>query len=339
MPGFRDIVGQTHIRGILQRTVRDNSVSHAYMLAGEEQAGKTFVARVFAQALVCEHKGADGEPCGDCPSCRKVISDAHPDVRVVVHEKESSIRVQEIIEQLVQDAYLTPYAAERKIYIVPDAQLMTRDAQNKLLKTLEEPPSYVTILLLTTGTEAMLQTVKSRCVPLMLRPVPTPELEAFLKETQGASDYNASLAARFARGNTGRALAFAADPSFEARARETMRLMETLSGLTVSTVNQRLRELAEQGASERGVREEVLHLIRCLLRDLMVCKATGEKDRLILGEQWEYIRDTAAGTSFRQLTELGEALRTARGRIEANVNPAYALELFFLAARDSLWSR
>ena len=336
MPGFRDIVGQTHIKNLLMRAVREGTVSHAYLLAGEEKAGKTFIARIFAQALLCERRAESGEPCGQCPSCKKVMADSHPDVRTVVHEKEGSIRVSEIIEQLVDDAYLTPYAAERKIYIVPDAHLITRDAQNKLLKTLEEPPSYVTILLLATGTDAMLPTIKSRCVPLPLRPVPTRELYAFLREQQGASEYKASLSARFARGNTGKAIAHASDPQFETNARAAMRLIETLRNVTVPETNKQMKAISSENATERETREEVLNIIRCLLRDLMVYKATGEKEHLILEEQEEYIRDTAATSTFRGLAETAEALRTARTRIEANVSPVYALELFFVKARDCL---
>ncbi|MBQ4416924.1 MAG: DNA polymerase III subunit, partial [Butyrivibrio sp.] len=250
MPTFKDIIGQVHIKRHMQRAVAENRVSHAWLLAGEAQMGKELLARTFTQALLCENlreKRKRGElqnplaaePCCACASCRKVMSDAHPDVRVVTHEKPTSVRVEEIEDQLVDDAYLTAYASDRKIYIVPDAQMMTAEAQNKLLKTLEEPPSYVTILLLSTGLQALLPTIRSRCLPFTLRPVEHDTLVRFLREKAGASEYRANLAAGFARGNPGLALSLARDARFETRTRGAIQLMEHLQDTGLHEIEER----------------------------------------------------------------------------------------------------
>lgn len=347
MPTFKDIIGQVHIKRHMQRAVAENRVSHAWLLAGEAQMGKELLARTFTQALLCENlreKRKRGElqnplaaePCCACASCRKVMSDAHPDVRVVTHEKPTSVRVEEIEDQLVDDAYLTAYASDRKIYIVPDAQMMTAEAQNKLLKTLEEPPSYVTILLLSTGLQALLPTIRSRCLPFTLRPVEHDTLVRFLREKAGASEYRANLAAGFARGNPGLALSLARDARFETRTRGAIQLMEHLQDTGLHEIEERIEDILSEAEEEQIAREELFDIVRDLIRDILVYKATERKEHLILRDRWEYIRDVAAHTAYDKLIETDRALNRARSRIRANVNAQLSTDLFLLSARENL---
>ena len=139
MARFSEIIGHEQIVEHLQNAIRMKKISHAYILDGEEGAGKNLLAAAFAQTLQCE-KG-EAEPCGQCHSCRQSESGNQPDIIRVTHEKPGSIGVEEIRAQLCSDIQVRPYSSPYKIYIVDEAEKMTVQAQNALLKTKEKPPA------------------------------------------------------------------------------------------------------------------------------------------------------------------------------------------------------
>ena len=161
METFRSVVGHKKVIAYLQECVRSGHVSHAYLLDGPDGVGKRLVARLFAATLLCREGGT--EPCGACLSCRQMDSGNQPDVSYVTHEK-SVISVGDIREQLCNIVPVKPMVGPFRIFIVDEAERMNAEAQNALLKTLEEPPSYAVILLLTNNAEALLPTIRSRSV-------------------------------------------------------------------------------------------------------------------------------------------------------------------------------
>ena len=170
MPGFQDILGHETIKEHFKKAIAVHKVSHAYILAGEAGMGRKSLANAFALTLLCE-KGQT-EPCLECHACKQVLSGNHPDLIYVTHEKPASIGVDDIREQINDTIQIRPYSANYKIYIVDEAEKMTVQAQNALLKTIEEPPAYAVILLLTTNPDGFLPTILSRCVQLKLKPLP-----------------------------------------------------------------------------------------------------------------------------------------------------------------------
>ena len=157
MAKFTDIIGQEQLKEHLQNAITMNKVSHAYLINGERSSGKEFVAKVFAAALQCEKGGT--EPCGECHSCIQVKSGSQPDIIFVSHDKPNTIGVEDIRTQINNDIGIKPYSSPRKVYIMSEGEKMTVQAQNALLKTLEEPPEYAVILILTTNVEALLPTI------------------------------------------------------------------------------------------------------------------------------------------------------------------------------------
>ena len=145
MTGFKDVVGRKDLVSYIQKAITQNQISHAYILNGERGSGKKMFAQLFAMRLQCERGGA--EPCNECHSCRQALSGNHPDIIRVVHEKPNTISVDEVRVQINNDIMIRPYNGKYKIYIVPDADMMTPQAQNALLKTIEEPPEYAVIFL------------------------------------------------------------------------------------------------------------------------------------------------------------------------------------------------
>ena len=161
MAGFGDIVGHEQIIWHLQNAIRMGKVSHAYLLNGEPGSGKKLLADCFAMTLQCEAGGID--PCMECHSCKQALTNNQPDIIRVTHEKPNTISVEDIRTQLNGDIQIKPYSSRYKIYIVADADLMTVQAQNALLKTIEDPPAYAVILLLANNADRLLPTILSRC--------------------------------------------------------------------------------------------------------------------------------------------------------------------------------
>ena len=162
MLNFQEIIGHDQIKEHFQKAIEYNKVSHAYILTGEAGMGRKSLANAFALTLLCE-KGKT-EPCMECHACKQVLSGSHPDLIYVSHEKPGTIGVDDIRKQINDTIMIRPYSSYYKIYIVDEAEKMTQQAQNALLKTIEEPPSYAVILLLTTNQEAFLPTILSRCL-------------------------------------------------------------------------------------------------------------------------------------------------------------------------------
>ena len=135
MGSFKDVVGHKDIINYIRNAVTENKVSHAYILNGERGSGKKMLANLFATTLLCEKQGPD--PCNACHSCHQAESGNHPDIIRVTHEKPSTISVDDIRRQVNEDIQIKPYQGPYKIYIIAEADLMTVQAQNALLKTIE----------------------------------------------------------------------------------------------------------------------------------------------------------------------------------------------------------
>ena len=178
MAGFHDIIGHDDIIRHLKNAIETGKVSHSYIFTGEPGSGKKLLAGTFAAALQCE--SGESEPCMTCDSCKKVIGKNHPDIITVTHEKPGSISIDEVRDQVVRDVDIKPYCSPYKIYIIPDAEMMTVQAQNAILKTIEEPPEYAVFILLAENTAAFLPTVLSRCVLFDIKPLPNDTVKNYL---------------------------------------------------------------------------------------------------------------------------------------------------------------
>lgn len=176
--GFESLLGNEQLRKNLNSSIRRDRFSHFYLICGPEGAGKRTLAKLLASAAVCSR--AD-RPCGVCPDCRKAASGMHPDIITVDDPEKKTVSV-ELIRKAKADIYVRPNEADRKVYMIPRAQDMGPNAQNALLKVLEEPPAYGIFLLLTDNPEKLLPTVRSRCTELRLQALPESVLIPELKK-------------------------------------------------------------------------------------------------------------------------------------------------------------
>ena len=201
--GFAAVVGHKDVIQHIKNASVYGRVSHAYLFSGEPGSGKKLLSSLFATLLECRKSSEN--PCFACESCRKAVNMNHPDIIYVHHEKPDVITVDEIRSQVVSTVGIRPYESEYKIYIIDEAEKMNPQAQNALLKTIEEPPVYAVIMLLSSNPDALLETIRSRCVRLNLRAVSDEEVLQYLQTDMQLPDYEAEIVRAFAQGNIGRA--------------------------------------------------------------------------------------------------------------------------------------
>lgn len=324
---FGDVIGREKITEHLQNAIRLGKVSHAYIFCGEDGIGKNFIADIFAAALQCEEQ--TGNPCGVCKSCMQAAGGNHPDIIRVMHEK-AAIGVDDIRVQLNQDIQVKPYSSRYKIYIVDEAEKMTEAAQNALLKTIEEPPEYAVIMLLTNNPNAFLQTILSRCVMLNIRTVDKNRIRKYLMEECSIPDYQAELAAAFSGGNPGKAVKYASSEEFVQRRDDVLQLVRHVDEMKINEIMEYMKHLAE----DKAAIGDYLDLLMLWYRDVLLFKATKDTGQVVYKEELLTIQKQASIKSFEALEHIIEAFSTLRARLKANVSFETSVELLLLALQE-----
>ncbi len=330
MAGFKDILGHEKEIRVLEQAIRSGKVSHAYIFEGEKGTGKRMLADAFAMTLECTGEGE--KPCGICHSCIQAAAGSHPDIIYVQHEKPSSIGVDDVREQVVDDVQIRPYNDRYKIYIISEAEKMTAQAQNAILKTIEDPPEYVVILLLSTNEDALLETVRSRCVMIHLEPVPDETVKRYLMDTVKVSEYQADVCATFAQGNIGKAVRLASSEDFNEIKASAMHLIRNIDRMEISAIIEYVKEVQEYKISI----QDYLDLLALWYRDMVYYKATKDIDGIIFREDIRSIQETVKKCSYEGVEEVMEAIETAKLRLKENVNFDLTMELLFLVIKENI---
>ncbi len=328
MLSFQDIIGHEQIKEHFQKAIENQKVSHAYILTGEAGMGRKSLAHAFALALLCE-KGKK-EPCMQCHACKQVLSGNHPDLIHVNHEKPNSIGVDDIREQINDTIMVRPYSSYYKIYIVDDAEKMTQQAQNALLKTIEEPPSYAIIILLTTNQEAFLPTILSRCVQLKLKPLKDFVVKHYLTEALHVPEADADVYAAFARGNLGKAISLVSSEDFKLMHEEVLRLLKSIRKMDISELLEYIRKLKEDNLDIY----ECLDFMQMWYRDVLLYKVTKDMNLLIFKDEYRAVNEISMNSSYDGLEKILEAIDKARVRLDANVNMELAMELMLMTMKE-----
>ena len=329
MGSFKDVVGHKDILKYISSAVENNRVSHAYILNGERGSGKRMLANLFATTLLCE--SGNSEPCGKCHSCRQAESGNHPDIIRVTHEKPNSISVDDIRTQVNNTVDIKPYQGPYKVYIIPQADLMTPQAQNAILKTIEEPPAYAVFLLLTENAEMLLPTINSRCVILKLRNIKDTLMRRYLKEKLEIPDYKADMCTAFAQGNVGRAIMLANSEHFNEIREEAVQLLKHIHDMELSEIVATVKNISVYKLEIT----DYLDIIMIWYRDVLLYKATKEIDKVVFKDQLQSIKEQARKSSYEGIELILESLEKAKARLKANVNFDLVMELLFLTIKEN----
>lgn len=329
MSGFHDIIGHEMVKDHFQRAIEYKKISHAYILSGEEGMGRKTLAKAFAMTLLCER--SDKEPCMECHACKQILSGNHPDVIWVSHEKPASIGVDDIRIQINDTILIKPYSSAYKLYMVDEAEKMTVQAQNALLKTIEEPPSYAVIILLTTNEEAFLPTILSRCIQLKLKPLKDQAVSAYLTESMGVKDSQAEIYAAFARGNLGKAIHLASSEEFKTMHRDMITLLKNVKEMDISTLLECIKRIQENNLDVY----ECLDFMQLWYRDILLYKVTKNMNALIFKEEFTSVSSLCQKSAYDGLEKILSAIDAAKVRLKANVNMDLALELMLLTMKEN----
>lgn len=329
MSGFKNIIGHTQVIEHLKSAIKLDKISHAYIFNGESGSGKKLVASTFAMTLQCE-TGHD-EPCGKCKSCTQAMSQNHPDIIWVSHEKPGSIGVDDIRVQLNNDIGIKPYSGKFKIYIINEADKLTVQAQNALLKTLEEPPAYAVIILLTTNHEALLSTILSRCITLNLKFVEDELIRKYLMEVKQIPDYKANISVAFAQGNVGKAIKLASTEDFDQLREDTFSMLRNMNDMEMYEVIEYIKKIAENKLSI----DDYLDLIIMWFRDVLLFKATNDVNGLVFRDNISDIKKQANHRSYNGIETIINAIEKAKVRLNANVNFELVMELLLLTIKEN----
>lgn len=329
MAGFHDILGHEQIIAHLQNAIEEDKVSHAYIFNGPEASGKMMLAEAFAMALQCEGEGK--RPCLECRSCRQAADHNQPDIIYVSHEKPNTIGVDDIRTQINNDIDIKPYSSRYKVYIVDEAQKMNQQAQNALLKTIEEPPAYAIILLLTTNADSFLQTILSRCITLNLKAVKEDKIKEYLMKHYQIPDYQADICTAFSQGNVGKAIQLASSEEFGELKASVLQLMKRLEDIDLYEMTGAVKQIAEYKLSVN----DYFDLMMIWFRDVLYLKATNDVDGLIFKDEVYDIKKQAAKRSYQGIETILEALEKAKIRLNANVNFDLVIELLLLTIKEN----
>ncbi len=271
------------------------------------------------------------EPCGECLSCKQMATGNQPDVIYITHEKPGTIGVEDIRGQINGTVAIKPYSSRRKVYIINDGEKMTVQAQNALLKTLEEPPEYTVILILTTNVEALLSTILSRCVVLNMKPVKDSQVKRFLMEDMQVPDYKADICAAFARGNIGKAKMLASSEDFDRVKDEAVTLLKYINDMEISEIVAAIKKISEYKLDVN----DYMDILSIWYRDVLLFKATHDANHLIFREEIQYIRKVADRSTYEGIEDIINALDKAKGRLNANVNFDLTMELLLLTIKEN----
>jgi DNA polymerase-3 subunit delta' len=322
------VIGQDRILSLLDYSLKTNTVAHAYLLAGPRHVGKGTLAINLAQALNCDGPEL---PCGQCRSCQRILEGKHADVTPIGLDSRTEIGIDDI-RGLQRLANLPPYEGKCKVFIIDDAEYLSTEAANSLLKILEEPPPKVVWLLLAAEEAHLLPTIISRCQRLELKPVPSERIQEVLVKSYSVDANKAKLLTQLCHGRLGWAVsALAKDDILEQRSQRIDKLVSLLTP-TGRSLEQRFayaQELASQFSQNRRAGAEISELWFDWWRDLMLIKG-GCREGIINVDYGVALEEQAGGLSLSEIKEFLANLCLLQEEISKNVNPRLALEWLML---------
>ncbi|WP_224370528.1 DNA polymerase III subunit delta' [Hyalangium versicolor] len=326
------VVGQPRAIDALQAALRSGTLHHAYLFAGPEGVGKELAAVGLAQALTCPEQPEVG--CGQCASCLRVAKGIHPDVTWIMPEEERvsrglagrsdftgtpsrDIRVEQI-RGLQERIALHGLESRRKVALITSAHRMNEAAQNAFLKTLEEPPSDTTLILIAASMDRLLPTIRSRCSKVHFAPLPVDLVAQRVQQERKLDPQTAALAAVMAGGSLGRALSLDVDGLAQRKD-----IVTRFEALRPDNVLPAMR-FAEEFGGGREDAEQALALLSLWTRDVALLKAGA--DTLANLDLKELARETAARVSESELHRRLHLIERAQGAIARNGSPRLQLE-------------
>ena len=318
---YSQMAGQEEIKTSLIKSINNKQVSHCYLFEGPEGMGKYKLALVFAQSLLCLNFSM--EPCNECKSCIKVNSYNHPDLHIINEDGKSIKR--EDVDELVNSIYKRPYEAKRKVYIIKDAHLMTPQAANTFLKTLEEPPGNTVMILLTVNSNLLLPTLVSRCQEVKFRNVSKKTIKSYLK---GYDTDSVDLAASYSKGILNKAVDIieGKDDILKKR-QEIIKVFDRI----INSDSEIIYELENYFEVEKDNIDLIIEIMIMWIRDVIF--VNGNMDDLVINKDYMPLLRNH-GKNMKRDSDIVEFLQNTSDNIKSNVNYKLAVDNMLLKIQE-----
>ena len=322
------VFGQPKAITLLERSIQHGQLSHAHLFVGPPHVGKLTLAVNMAQAVNCE--SSEDVPCQQCPSCRRIAAGNHADVQIVdlISPEAKEIGINQI-KGIQMSSHLPPFEGKRKVFIIDKAELLSNEAANCLLKTLEEPPPNVHLILLTASESRLLTTILSRCQRVELPPFPADMVTEILVTRYDISHDRATLLSRLSHGCLGWALLAHCDDTMLQHRQQRIAAFVDLGS---ASLQQRFAYAAEMAAQFGKSRDRVTEILSSWMEwwhDLLLIKG-GNAQSITNIDCKAMLSDLAEGLTIKQIAGFIRHIQAVCQKLEQNVSPRAALEVLML---------
>lgn len=322
---FKKVIGHERAIETLKRTIKNGTISHSYIFEGEEGLGKKKIAYIFAKTLLCKEQKE--EPCNHCTSCMKFDGGNHPDLLVI--EPEKGLIKKGEVESLINSVATSPFESLRKVFIINDSHKMNLEAKNALLKTLEEPPEYINIILITSSSNNLLPTILSRCQSIKFYPVESIKIADLLVSLHDKSIDEARFIADFSKGSVGKSIELASSDDFFQKRDEIIRLIDSL------LKGDKTKAISSIGFFNDNKEEidEILDIFLFWFRDLIIYKEIGDNPLIINKDKTEFL-SRQSFIDFNKINDIIEKVQQTKENIKRNINFQLSIETMLLNIQE-----
>lgn len=324
---YSEALCQERIINYLKKIRSTKSISHAYIIQDEFSENAKTIAYAFAMSLHCQKGGV--EACYDCHACKQILKNNHPDLIYVEAQNQKSISVGDIREKVNDTVEIKPYSSLYKVYIIDKADSMTVQAQNALLKTMEEPPEYAVIILIAQSLDRFLPTIKSRCIKLHISLISNQVILEKLRSLGIDSELSKSLAS-FSRGNLAKALTFSKGENINIY-RENINILTNIS----SSNSMELYDYAEL-INSRENKMDFMDFCLMWYRDILLLSVNKNAENLIFKSEYRTLRKLTSVYSLSDLDSIIESINHAVEELSSNVNSKYVIKLILMQCAKQL---
>ena len=318
-----EVVGQENAKKVFENACKNERLAHAYLLYGPKGTQKSTYAMYMASKIMCK---GDEKPCGQCEACRKIISNSHPDVRVVSTEK-NSIGI-DVIRKLLEEINTKPYEGDKKVIVIIDADKITVQGQNSILKTLEEPPADTTIIMTAENINLILNTIKSRCQTLKFQPVKVSQIEDYLVN-KGIDKEKSAFAAAQSGGIVEEAEKFLDDDYIKLR-KEVLNIASKCTKKDTFEVI----KYVDFFVDNQDKSDVIFAIMKSYFRDIIVVKLTNTSQPIINYDCYDILVEESGRLSYNKLSTIMDAINIAEERIKQYANFRLAVEVMILDIQE-----
>lgn len=324
---LKNIVGQEEITESIKQGILNDRIAHAYILSGPSGIGKKTLTGAFSALLLCEENGV--EICGECKPCILNKNFTNPDYYIIEDDGSNSISV-DAVRELMKDTAIRPLYSPKKVYVIESGEKMTVQAQNCLLKTLEEPPPYTIIIIITSNYESLLETIKSRCVHYSLKKNTPAQVKEFLREMCLCEEDDIDFIVSYSNGIIGKAIELAQSKEFSQFRNKLIEIVLELNNSGLVEVFNIYKYFEEN----KNHIDQLLDVMTLYYRDFLIGKKCRDENILINSDKKDIILSNAAKFSTDKIYQNIKVIEKTRRNLRHNANYQLAIEVMLMKLQE-----